>query len=86
MVPLLQAIEFQPLLFLVSAHFVAEVAMCGLAVGFLMGGTGACPLVGGALSLGEIGGGRVPGGSLGILFADGWACDPTWIVVWPGAS
>ena len=43
----------------------------GLDVGFLMGGTGACslvgrltplPLVGGALSLGEIRGGSVAGG------------------------
>ena len=43
------------------------------------------PLVGGALSLGEIRGGCVPGGSLGSLFTDGWGCDPTWIIVWPGA-
>ena len=43
----------------------------GLAVGFLMGGTGACPLVGGALSLGVIRGGFVPGRTLGSLFADG---------------
>ena len=44
------------------------------------------PLVGGALSLGEIIVGRVSGGSLGSLFTDGSDCDPTWIVVWPGAS
>ena len=44
------------------------------------------PLVGGALSLGEIRGGCVPGGSLGSLFTEGWGCDPTWIVVCPGAS
>ena len=44
------------------------------------------PLVGGALSLGEIRGGSVPGGSLGSLFTDGQGCDPTWIVAWPGAS
>ena len=44
-----------------SATFVAEVVK-GLAVGFLMGKTGVCPLVGGALSLGHIGGGYVPGG------------------------
>ena len=25
-------------------------------------------------------------GSLGNLFTDVWGCDPTWIVVWPGAS
>ena len=43
------------------------------------------PLVGGALSLGEIRGGCVPGGSLGSLFTDGWGCDSTWIIVWPGA-
>ena len=41
------------------------------------------PLVGGALSLGEIRGGCVCGGvSLGSLFTDGWGCDPTWIVIW----
>ena len=44
------------------------------------------PLVGGALSLSEIRGGCVPGGSLGSLFPDGWGSDPTWIIVWPGAS
>jgi len=68
----------------------------GLAVGFLMGGIDACPLVGGAdschsvlgwaLSLDEIRGSCVPVGSLGSLFTDGWGCDPTWIVVWLGAS
>ena len=47
-----------------------------------MGGTGACPPVGGAdsypsLSLGEISGGCVPEGSLGSLFTDGQGCDPT---------
>ena len=60
-----------------------------------MGGTDAAhwwvelipiPVVGGALSLGEIRGGCVPGGSLGSLFSDGWGCDPTWIIIWPGAS
>ena len=44
------------------------------------------PLVDGTLSLGEIRGGCVPGGSLGSLFTDKWGCDPTWIVVWAGAS
>ena len=44
------------------------------------------PLVGGALSLSEIGGGSVPRRFLGSLFTDGWGCDPTWIFVWPGAS
>ena len=44
------------------------------------------PLLGGALSLGEIRGGFVPGGSLGSLFTDGWVCGPPWIVVCPGAS
>ena len=44
------------------------------------------PLVHVALSLGEIRGSCVPGGSLGSLFTDGQGCDPTWIVVWPGAS
>ena len=43
------------------------------------------PLVGGALSLGEIRGGCVPWGSLGSLCTDGWGYDPTWIVVCPGA-
>ena len=43
----LQIIVLLALLLLVSASLVAEVGM-GLAVGFLMGETGACPLVGGA--------------------------------------
>ena len=42
--------------------------------------------MGGALSLGEIGGGCVPPGSLGSLFTDGWGCGPTWIIVWPQVS
>ena len=42
-------------------------------------------LVGGALSLGEIKGSFMPGGSLGSLFTDGWGCDLTWSIVWPGA-
>ena len=52
--------------------------VCGgeLAVGFLMGGTGAFPLIGGAysypsggwgLSLGEIRGGCVPGRGKGVF-------------------
>ena len=28
----------------------------------------------------------MPGESLGSLFTEGQGCDPTWIVVWPGAS
>ena len=28
----------------------------------------------------------MPEGSLGSLFTGGWGCDPTWIVVCPGAS
>ena len=44
------------------------------------------PLVRGALALGEIRGGCVPGISLGSLFTDGWGCDPISIIVWPGAS
>ena len=64
-------------------------------MGFLMGGTGACPLVGGVipiplvgetLSLGEIRCGCEPRVSLGSLFTDGWGCNLTWIVVWPGVS
>ena len=60
-----------------------------------MGGADACPLVvelipiplvDGALSLGEIKGGCVPGESLGSLFTEGQGCDPTWIVVCSGAS
>ena len=43
------------------------------------------PQVGGTLSLSEIRGGCVPEESLGSLFDDGQGCDPTWIVVWPGA-
>ena len=44
------------------------------------------PLVGGALFLGEIRGGRVPGKTLCSLFADGWGCVSTLFVFWPGAS
>ena len=55
-----------------------------LAAGFLTGGTGACPLVsgadfylvGGALSLGEIKGGCVPGMSLANPFMIGGAVFP----------
>ena len=44
------------------------------------------PLVGGALSLDGIAGSCLLQGALGILFPDGQGCDPTWIVVWAGAS
>ena len=49
------------------------------------------PLVGGADSnlsggLGLVSGSCVPEGSLGSLFTEGWGCDPTWVVVCPGAS
>ena len=44
------------------------------------------PLVIGTLSLDEIRGGCVPGEFLGSLFTDGRGYDPTWIIVWPGAS
>ena len=47
MVSFLQTIELYPLLLLMASDFVDEVVM-GLAVGFLMEGTGICPLVGGA--------------------------------------
>ena len=50
-----------PLSLLMSAPLVAEFGM-GLAVGFLMGGTGACPLVDGADSC--------PSGGWG--FVSGW--------------
>ena len=44
------------------------------------------PLVGGAYSLDGIRGICVPEGSLGSLFTEVLGCDPTWIVVCPGAS
>ena len=44
------------------------------------------PLVCGAFSLCEVKWVCVPGGLLGSLFIDGHGRDPTWIVVWPGAS
>ena len=47
------------------------------------------PLVGGALSVGVIKGGCVPGGggvSLDSLFVDEWGCVPTLFVVWTRAS
>ena len=50
------------------------------------GGAHSIPLVGGALSLDGIRGGCVPEGSLGSLFTEGRGCDPTGIVVCPGAS
>ena len=62
-----------------SAPLVAEVGM-GRSAGFLMGGTGASPLVGraysypsggGALSRGVIRCSCVPRRSLGSLFSDG---------------
>ena len=40
----------------------------------LLGGADSYPSVGGPLSLGEIRGGCVSGGSLGSLFTDGWDC------------
>ena len=60
-----------------------------------MGGADACPLVSGAdsypsggwgLVSGGIRGSCVPEGSLGSLFTEGQSCDPTGIVVCPGAS
>ena len=68
----MQITELQSLLLLMSTLLVAE-ADRGLAIGFLMGGAGACPVVGGVdsypsggwgLSLGEIRGGCVPGGGI----------------------
>ena len=61
MVTFLQIGELQPLFLLVSAHLVAKVGMGGFAVGFLMGGTDACPLVGGADSYPSGGWGFVSG-------------------------
>ena len=65
----------------------------GLVAGFLIGGTGTCPLVGGAtylmggaLTLGVIRGSCVPGRTLGSLFADGWGSVPILFVVRLGAS
>ena len=80
-----------------SAPLVAEglTLVWGLAVGFLRAGLMLAPwylelvlipLVGGAWSLGGFRGRCVPEGCLGSLFTEGWFCDPTWIVVWPGAS
>ena len=67
----------------------------GLAVGFLMGGTGACPWYVGlipmlllveALTLGEIKGSFLPGAYFGRLFTERQGCDPSCVVVCPGAS
>ena len=44
------------------------------------------PLVGEAVSLGEIRGSCVPGWTLSSLSADEWVCVPTLFVIWPGAS
>ena len=44
------------------------------------------PLVDGAQSLDGIRGSCVPEGSLGSLSTEWWICDPTWVVVCPGAS
>ena len=63
--------------------------------GFLVSRTGACPLVGGAGPCPSGGQGHVKdvfrGGcglrkSFGSLSADGWACIPSLLVVWPEAS
>ena len=43
------------------------------------------PLVGGAESLDGIRGSCVPEGILGSLFTEGRGCDPTWVIVCPGA-
>ena len=60
-----------------------------------MGGADACPLVGeailiplvgGAESLDGIRGSCVPEESLGSQFTEGQGGDPTWCVLWPGAS
>ena len=69
----------------------------GLAVGFLMGETSACPPVGAADSFPSGGWGFVSGwdkewlsawkgSSLSSLFDNVWGCDPTQIIVWPGVS
>lgn len=64
-------------------------------VGFLVGETGACPWVGGVLYCPSGRHGHVRGVfrgtfglrlTLGILFADGWVCIPTLLVVQPEAS
>ena len=44
------------------------------------------PSVGGALSVGLIGGGCVPRRTLGSLFADVWGYVYSLFAVWPGAS
>ena len=56
---------------------------------FLMGGTGACPLVGGAEPCPSRGWPFVCGCDVEhfrYLFVDQWVCVPSLFVVWPGAS
>ena len=63
---------------------------------FLVGGVSACPLVGGAGSLGPLVGRAMSRGmsrgrcglikSSDSLSADGWGCIPIQFVVWPGPS
>ena len=64
-------------------------------VGFLVGGAGTCPLVGGTLSWplmvrtesrGISRGIRRLRTSLGSLSGDGWVCVPKLFVIWPEAS
>ena len=63
----------------------------GGCAGFLLGGTGACPLVDGAGSCASGGQGHVRvvfwgvcglSMTLGCLSADGWGCIPVLLVVW----
>ena len=64
-------------------------------VGFLVDGSGACALLGGAGSFPSGGQGHISGVFLGVcelimtegsLLANGWGCVPLLVVVWPGAS
>ena len=72
----------------------AKVGSVGF-VGFLVEGTGACVLVGGAGSCLSAGQGCVWWCFLGVcelsmilgsLSANGWGCVPVFLVVWPGVS
>ena len=67
----------------------------GAYAGFLVGGTGACPLVvdlglvslvGRAMSMGVFRGVCELSITLGSLSPDGWGCVPTLLVVWPKTS
>ena len=58
----------------------------GACVGFLVEGTGACVLVGGAASGSVFWDVCELSMILGSLSANGWGCVPVLLVVWHGAS